>query len=252
MYSISQIIKDRFGIHRGVESPYALPNSLNAIRSAVYLEPLFVEFDVILDDGVIKTAHPPQEPLDNLEQILKIFNGAKTFPKIDLKLEEDTFHILIDKLIDLLKQEDRFILVNISGIKNRNRLLEAENYFSEKIKNLTYIRMNLDLARYRPPKQNIADDIKRHVKNLGNVIHSISLEINEESWKDVLKFGLDYGIKNFYFWLRGWPDVPYPKVGFKTILKAINLEKQFDVYIYFDININHIQKSKILKTAYRH
>ena len=77
MYLISDVIRKRFGIHRGIESPYALPNSLNAIKSTINLHPTFIEFDVILDNGFVKTAHPPQQALDYLEDVLILFNENK-------------------------------------------------------------------------------------------------------------------------------------------------------------------------------
>ncbi|MHA1689525.1 MAG: hypothetical protein ACTSYC_00735 [Promethearchaeota archaeon] len=241
---ISQIIKDRFGIHRGIESPYAMPNSLEAIKSAVDLKPVFVEFDVIPVNGDLKTAHPPQKPLNNLSEILSIFNGTPTFPKIDFKLKEDTYKEAIDKLLELIKYSKKFVLINLSGIKKRNLIMDAECYLANIIMNYKHLRMNLDLARYRPPRQKLDTSTIAHLKNLADVVHSISLEIYEEDWDLVFETGINFGIKNFQFWLRGWPDVPHPKLKLKTILKALELEKKFNVSVYFDINPNWIKGPK--------
>ena len=245
MYLLSEVIRKRFGIHRGIESPYALPNSLDAIKNAISLNPIFVEFDVILDNGSIKTAHPPQEPLDNLEEVLTLFKESNTFPKIDLKLKENSYTILIDKVIDLVKKTNEFTLINLSGIKIRDKMMQAEIYFASKIRDNPNIRLNLDLARYGRPRQKIDEIIQNHVKELKNTVYSISLEINEENWEAIFKFANHHGIKKCFFWLRGWPDVPNPKVKVKTILKALNLEKKYNIEIYFDINLNYIKGLKM-------
>ncbi|MHA1283272.1 MAG: hypothetical protein ACTSQP_12265 [Promethearchaeota archaeon] len=244
MKLITQIIKERFGVHRGLESPYALPNSKEAIKSAVDLHPAFVEFDVILENNEVKTAHPPQKPLDKLDDFIGIFNENNTFPKIDIKLKADSFPVLIDKVVEIAKKL-KFVLLNVSGFKTRKEVIKAEDYCAEKIRNVPNIKLNIDLARYRPPGKELDNEIEDHIENIKDVVFSVSPEIHEENWDLIMRICVKYNIKNCCFWLRGWPDVPDPKVEITTIYKAVELENKYNVKIYFDINLNHIKDLKL-------
>lgn len=235
---LKEIIKQRFGIHRGLET-HAEPNSLKAIQYAVALKPVFVEFDVTYADDVIKTGHPPQEPLDKLEDVLSVFEESKTYPKIDIKLKNyEQYSIVIDNVLKLVSQTDiDFVLINVSGLNDRDCVMEVENYLSVKIRNNPKIRLNIDLAKYK----GIDDCVKKHVNKLGDVIYSVSPEIHEENWDKTIRFAEKNNIENCYFWLRGSPDTTNPDVTEETIQKALSLEEKYNVKIYFDISPPYIK-----------
>jgi len=238
---LRRIVKEKFGIHRGFENNNIKPNSIDAIKKALSLNPPFVEFDIVLHDGIVKTSHPPQEPLDKIEDILDLFKSTTTFPKIDVKMKRETSLTLIEKIFKLAIEFNRFTLINLSGVKNRNFIMEIEEIFYEKIKNHDKIKLNIDLARYKKPKEEIDDDIRIHVKKICKVIHSISPEIHEENWDSILSFAKENNIKYVYFWLRGWPDQPNPEVKVDTILNALKLEVKYGIKIFFDINFNFVK-----------
>lgn len=234
-------IEQRFGVHRGLDT-HAKPNSLKAIQESVALKPVFVEFDVMSINGIIKTGHPPQEPLDNLEEVLSLFKGHETYPKIDIKLKNDgLYSIVTDKVLELVNQASiDFTLINMDG-KEGNYQTRAENYFFAKVRNNPKIKLNIDLARYRKPGCRIDKSIKKHVNGLGNIIYSISPEIHEENWDKVLRFAEKHRIRNCCFWLRNHSGAFNPQVTVETIRKALSLEKEYNVKIYFQINLNYIK-----------
>ena len=233
-------IEQRFGVHKGLDT-HAKPNSLKAIQEAIDLKPVFVEFDVMSINGIIKTGHPPQEPLDKLEDVLSLFEGHETYPKIDIKLKNNgLYSVVTDKVLELVNQASiDFTLINMDG-KEGSYQAKAENYFFAKVRNNPEIKLNIDLARYRKPGCRI-DSIKKHVKGLGSIIYSVSPEIHEENWDEVLRFAEKHHIKNCCFWLRNHSGAFNPKVTVETIRKALSLEKEYDVKIYFQINLNYIK-----------
>lgn len=243
--ALEEKVKQRFGIHRGIESHHAKPNSLKAIEQAIRFAPPFVEFDVMLVEGVIETGHPPQEPLDKLGKILPLFEGKKTYPKIDIKLNKEPYSVVIDAVLRLINQVDiDFVLINISGEKVRDYLMRAEKYLAMRVKDNTKIRVNIDLARYRSSRCEIDEGIKKHVEGLGDTVYSISPEIHEEDWEKNVKFAEEYQIMNCCFWLRGWPDEPNPNVTEKIIREALGLERKHSIKVYFDINFKYVEGFK--------
>ncbi|MHA1340556.1 MAG: hypothetical protein ACTSRZ_10060 [Promethearchaeota archaeon] len=240
-----QVIRDRFGIHRGLESPYAPPNSLKAIKSAIDLNPVFIEFDVIYFEGRAVTAHPPQKPLDDLREVMALFKGKTTFPKLDLKFDDKTYKKLTKIVVEILKDFDSYALVNLSGVKGRYKIFEVEEYFVNQIKDLPFVRINIDFARFRKIKNDFHEAIdketEQHLKKIKDYIDAVSLEIYEEDWDYIIKMGLRFEIHNYYFWLRGWPDVKHPVIHIDVIKKAIELEKKHNINVYFDINTNYIE-----------
>lgn len=238
---LDNLIKQRFGLHRGMCSNILEENSLQAIKKAVDLKPPWVEFDIILSDNKeLKTGHPPQS-VGNFEEILKLFKNKKTYPKIDIKLhkEIELCFFMVNEVLNLLNFYNiKFALISITG--NRKNIIESQNYLFQKIKNNPKIKLNIDLAKYRKSEKN-TKEIENHIENLKDVIHSLSPEIHEEDWETNAQFAEKYQIKNLCFWLRSWPDVPNPKVSEKTIRKALELEKKYNIKIYFDINPQYIK-----------
>lgn len=245
--TLGKIIATRFGIHRGIDSPGVPPNSKEAIRRAIETHPVFVEFDVFYSeaDDTIRTGHPPQQPLDELEDILPLFEGSTIYPKIDVKLTQTyDCHDMIDAIIECGSSVDiDFILVNIGGEGGLERMMEAESYFCSKIENGPQFKLNIDLARYRTRYAGDSEDgklddiIDSHVSKRANYIYSVSPEIHEEDWSATANFCEKHGIAVICFWLRGWPDNPEPHVYGSTLVAALDIEKEYTgISVYFDIN----------------
>jgi len=248
--SLEEIIARRFGIHRGIESPYAKSNSLKAIRAAVALEPPFVEFDVMSSDSGIKTGHPPQESLDDLEDVLLLFEGKATYPKVDIKLRSsEPAYPTIKKVVGLAKRFNiHFALVNISadiaGSGAREFIMHAQNRFAEIVRGNPKLRLSIDLARYRDPRTKVDEEIREHVRRLGNIVNSIASEIHEDDMEDVAEFAEEFAIGNITFWLRSWPDVSHPKVAEETIRRALQLEEKYPLKVFFDINHTSVKDAR--------
>lgn len=260
--SLEEIVRKKFGFHRGFASEKYPENSLGAIRDAINREPPFVEFDVTLVDGEVWTRHPPREPLDKLDEVLSLFEGKKTYPKIDVKLMGEPPPPAIDSVLSLVKQTRiNFVLINVGlGLGKRTKraignyrdyFMGAENYFATKVGNDPRIRLNIDLERYRPVGEEIDNDIESHVRGLGPLVYSISPEIHDEDRELVAQFVGRRKIGKLVFWLRGEPDVPNPKVTEETIRAALALEEKYDLEVYFDINPSFIAGFDILKLGKR-
>lgn len=237
--NLDTLIKQRFGLHRGLCSNISEENSLQAIKKAVDLRPLWVEFDVGLSKNQqLKTGHPPQRLVDDLQEVLSLFQNKKTYPKIDLKIgERKKYSYMIDTILDLINQYNiNFTLINISGTRDKYRIIKAHNYLFERKKDNLKIKLNVDLTDLA-----IDEKTENHIKNSKNIIHSLSLEIHEEDWNKSAQFAEECQIKNLCFWLRSWPGVPNPKISEETIRKALKLEKKYNIKVYFDINPQYIE-----------
>lgn len=241
---LEEIVKTRFGIHRGLVSEGNPANSLGAIRAAIVLDPPFAEFDVGLFNGAIGTGHPPDKPQDRLEEVLPLFGEKKTYPKVDIKLMGEPFRPVIDAALPLIKQTRiNFVLVCFSTLKSKENIrrdyfMQAEAYFAEKVGPTQKIGLSIDLARYRPPRGAINGGfgIREHVGKLGGLVYCISTEIHEEDRERVAQFAQEHKIGQLHFWLRGWPDVPNPSVSEETLRPALALEDRYPVKVYFDLN----------------
>ncbi len=120
------------------------------------------------------------------------------------------------------------------------QFMRAEKYFDKKVRDSHRIRLNIDLARYRDPGEDIDKGIRKHVERLKNIIYSMSPEIHEENMKIIAEFAEKHRIEIVCFWLRGWPDVPKPRVAGEIIRNALALEKNYPIKVYFDINPWHV------------
>ena len=251
--ALEEILKTRFGHHRGIPENGYIPNSFNAIKDAVDTHPPFVEFDVSLVGKILKTGHPPQEPLDELSDVLGLFENKKTYPKIDIKplTTSSTIHA-IDKTLRIVKQKQiTFALLNIGrGHLGRKEFIEIDKYITSKIQNDPAIQLNIDIARYRPYGAPIDKKFKQHIKKIGVALFSISPEIHEEHAETMLQLAQDYKITTVAFWLKSWPDVSNPQVKEKTIRNILALGKKYPtISILFDINAAHViptRKSPLL------
>lgn len=251
---MSQIIKERFSCHMGHNLRQNKPNSLKAIKLGVAQNPVFVEFDVFYQDGRIKTSHPPQEPMAPLEDVLALFHGSKTFPKVDLKLgqtnDDFTFIDTVIKLIGqfnipfaLLSMSNTWIKVGGTWEKktNKKNLIQSYRYCTDKIRNNHSIKLSFEIAKSKKSGKGFVDEkIKNHIEYLAQKIYCFAIEIHEQDWKETILMAQEYSIPVIQFWLRGWPDVPHPKVSKSTILKALELENQYPVKIYFDMSPEYI------------
>jgi len=220
-----------------------VPNSLKAINAALNFEPPFIEFDVILVDGHILTGHPPQKPLDSLNNILDLFSNKKTYPKIDIKrYSDESLSMTVNKVINIIEQKQiNFTLISIGMEKNNKEdVMNMEAYSVRRIASNPKIKLNIDIAKYRSANGEIKKDIKKHVKKLGDSVLSISPEIHDADWDSVAQFACEHNINKVMFWLREWPHVINPKVTEKTIRKALMLENKYPITVYFDINYKYL------------
>ncbi|MHA1872021.1 MAG: hypothetical protein ACTSXF_13825, partial [Promethearchaeota archaeon] len=127
----------------------------------------------------------------------------------------------------------------------RELIFKIEEYFAEKIKDMPFVKINIDPARYRHNRADVMEDIdldtREHLSKIKDYVDAMSIEIHEEDWDYMIKLAKEYNIKNIYFWLRGWPDVKHPVIHIETIYKALELEQKYKINVYFDINMNYIE-----------
>ena len=76
---LSKEVKKRFSVHRGLYNSLEDQNSIMAIKKGIEESPPLLEFDVVYYEGGFWTAHPPQDPLDDLGEVLDLFKGKKTY-----------------------------------------------------------------------------------------------------------------------------------------------------------------------------
>jgi len=251
---IEELVKEKVGFHRGLVSEEHSENSLGAVREAVNLGPFCVEFDVTLVNGEVWTKHPPQEPLDRLEEVLPLFEGKETYPKIDIKLMGEPPSPAIDAVLSLVEQTRiKFVLINLGlGLGRRTKkaignyrdyFMGAENYLATRAGDNPKIRLNNDLERYRPAREKIDNGIESHVAGLGTFVYSISPEIHDEDGEMVAQFAKRHKTGQLVFWLRE------PKVTEETIRAALALEEKYDLEVYFDINPQFIVGFDIVKLS---
>ena len=234
-------MRERFCSHRGDLSA-GPENSYEAIKASVEQDVFYVEFDVMYIRGSLWTGHPPSEPIDELERILPLFEDTETFPKIDFKFGScEEFKKPIDALLSLLgKYNLDFVLINLGGELKGERMNEAQLYFTSQVRKNEQIKLNIDLKYYRPSGKPISKKIRDHVASLGEVVYTISPEIHKENLDAMGKFAQEHGIKYVCFWLFGPPDEPNPKVSEAPLLKALELEKKYDVKVLFDIDQGYV------------
>jgi len=242
--SIQTIIKERFGSHRGYSDDGHIFNSLKAINAALDFEPPFIEFDVSLVNGNLLTVHPPEKPLDALSDVLDLFRNKRTYPKIDIKrYSNESSSAMVNKVIDMVEQKQiNFALISI-GMEGRDKkdIMNMETHSVCRMTCNPKIKLNIDIAKYRPAKKEIKKNIRTHVKKMGDSVFSISPEINDENWDLVAQFACEHGINKLMFWLREWPQVANPKVTEETIRKALKLENKYPITVYFDINHKYLK-----------
>lgn len=237
---LEEIVKERFGIHRGIASKENPENSLEAIKAAVECEPPFVEFDVVLVDGEVRTGHPPRAPMDRLEKILPLFSGVRPYPKVDVWLRTSPDFSLIDLVLADLESVDLpFVLIAIGHEKSTPRIVEAGRYLARRIGDNPKIRFNIDLRYYRGME---AEAIDHHVTNLGSAVFSISPEIHQSDWEETARFAEKHQIEQICFWLWVPPDAPPERqVSEETLWKVLALEERYPVKVYFDIDPRWIE-----------
>jgi len=241
---LEEILKTRFGPHRGIMGNGYIQNSFDAIKAAVDLNPPFVEFDISLVDGILRTGHPPQKPLDKLTDVLCLFENKKTYPKIDIKpLTTSSTRNAIDQTLKIVRQKQiAFTLLNIGrGHLGKEEFVEIDKYAASKIQNSPAIRLNADVARFRPYGSPVDQATKQYLKSLGSALFSISPEVHKEDPETMVRLARDHGINTVAFWLQSWPAVSSPQVKEETVREIFALEKKYpDVSIFFDINQEYV------------
>lgn len=244
---ISEIIKTRFGCHRGHDFDRHAQNSLGAIKAAVERNSVFVEFDVIYHDHEPKTGHPPQRPLDPLDTVLESFGRGKTYPKIDLKLSGDeSDYIFIEKVRILIsdKKLSHAVITMGSGSEKRmtgERYVHMYRFLFDKLKDDTSIRLSFDLGKMKKPAPESFDKrFRSDLRYLAPKIDSLCLEIHEEDWEESARTAEEHGIPHVTFWLRSWPSVRHPRVETRTVLEALELERRYRITVMFDISPEYV------------
>lgn len=244
---ISEIIRTRFGCHRGYGFDRHEQNSLGAIRVAVERDPVFVEFDVIYHDHEPKTGHPPQRPLDPLDTVLESFRRSKTYPKVDLKLNGDeTDHVFIDKVRALIsdKELSRALVTMGNGAEKSmsgERYVHMYRFLFDELKDDTPIRLSFDLGKMKKYRSEPFDKkFRSDLRYLAPKIDSLCLEIHEEDWEESARIAEDHGIPHVTFWLRSWPSVHNPRVETRTLLEALELERRYCITVMFDIDPGYV------------
>lgn len=241
--TLDELMAARFGIHRGIASAEAPENSKEAIRCAIDAGPVFVEFDVRYSDAdhSLRTGHPPQEPLDRIEDILPLFEQRDVYPKIDVKLSTGgDDHWMLDTVIQQVERTDLdFVLVNIGGVQNPQHAVQAESYFCEQTVDNPIFRLNIDLARYRSRdaqgEPELAPSIGTHMSQYADRIYSVSPEIRVEDWDATAEFCIRHGISVVCFWLGA------STIEASTLLQAMRLESEHSgLQVYFDISPNRV------------
>lgn len=220
----------RFCPHRGVGSE----NTLQGIRNAVLQQPFLSEFDVRPYNGRLHLGHPPDLNLDTtLEDILVLFENVTTIPKIDLKLDDNTFKDGLEMLISQAKSTSRKILVNIDGELSTAKFMQAEAFLLDNTsKN---ILLNIDLIRYK----NISnEDIEQHINSLARAPFSLSPNI-ESDFDQVISFVQKHGINQSHFW--SFYDKQY-SLDFLCMLMKKTLD--YKLQVYFDIKNENIAQDE--------
>lgn len=251
--SLETIVKERFGFHRGFHSKERPENSLEAIKAALPFEPYDIEFDVTLVGSELWTGHPPQKPLDRLEEVLPLFKGKKTYPKVDLKLDlAKPCSVQIDPLVDRINRADlAFVLVNMGGVKRLNyqMKIDAQDYFAAAMRGNERVRLNVDLANF---EDQIGGDVKEYINGLGGAAFSTCPEIYESDWEveACLAEGCEIPQIHFHIWPRDWPDVPEPQINEGTIREALVLEERYPIKVYFDMDPRRVESLDLKRLGF--
>lgn len=237
---LEKVIGEKFCFHRGTPLRKFKENSIEAIRVASKQSAPFIEFDVMLaDDGKVRIGHPPQEPAEELGDVLDLFDNKNFYPKIDIKqraLNRDTETTRL-VLAKVKEKNLRFALITTDcSNKNRKDIMYYELAILNEIKNHPSIKLSIDLGKYKKKREAVDRGITEHLKKLYGSVHTLSAEVHESDPDEVGKFANEHGIKTINFWLKSWPDVINPRVSEETILSVLFLEKKYGVKIYFDMH----------------
>ena len=111
--------------HRGIGKE----NSLTAIESGIHTKPYFVEFDVQWHHAALYLGHPPEKQQDaTLAEALQLFTNTETFPKIDIKLTEETSQEALNAVIEELHTWSPIkVMLNIAGSFTAYQYMQAES-----------------------------------------------------------------------------------------------------------------------------
>ena len=240
-------IKKRFCSHRGDISA-GPENSYKSIKAGLAKEPPYVEIDVVLVDGIIIMGHGREKEQYPLKKVLPLFQGKKTFPKIDIKIgKDDKDKIrLIDAVLDVvIKAGLGFVLLTLSSPRWHLNLtpedtMRLQRHIAGRIRGNPRIKFNVDPVYLRPAGEPIDDRSVEHVRALGDVVYAISPEIKWEDLDAMGKFAHEHGIRYVCFWLFGPPDDPNCTVSEATLLKTLELEKRYGVKVLFDMDQRYV------------
>jgi glycerophosphoryl diester phosphodiesterase len=213
--------------HRGV----GIENTLEAIKSAIKLNPFLVEFDIQEYKHRLFLGHPPKIDMKaDLSQALSHFNKTTTLPKVDLKLSEITFDSALKLIPEYVKESIlKNVLVNIDGELKPEQFMLAE---SNLMKNTDYkILLNIDLGRYNSLSEGTIDN---HINNLDRKPFSISPNL-EDNLSQVIKYAKKHKIYQIHFW-----SFPKSKYSLVQLYEKMNYVLLSGLEVYFDIKNQNI------------
>lgn len=236
------IIKTKFSSHRGEPSLGVEENSLAAISAAFALKPPFIEFDIVAaPDGIIRTGHPPQRPMDPLDEVLELFRDQSPYPKIDIKpTAEKEFRDTIDKTLNIVisKKLPMTLITLERGDMPLGEYLSLQRHLAERVREDPHIRLSIDITRFDGMEGKAV--IEEHMQALEGTIATVAAKIYENDFDIVGRFTAKYGVENIEFGFWGLPVGSNPSVSEQVIREALELEERYGVTVYFDINRRYV------------
>lgn len=208
--------------HRGI----GLENTIPAIVTAVEQAPFLVEFDVQYSDGQLYLGHPPVINMDaRLGDALRLFQNSSTIPKVDIKLDPQTWRTALDYLITQLNAYGpQQVLLNIDGRLDAPNYFEAESILMQRTDD--NVLLNIDLARYvGQGEQAISDHLGTLHRSPFSISPNLASDINFS-----LDFAIANGIKQVHFW--AFSQAKYSQADLIELMQQC-LDRHLEVY--FDI-----------------
>ena len=223
-------LKEAICPHRGAGAE----NTVRAVGQALLGKPRFVEFDVQLWEGKLHLGHPPDVNEDEtIEDVLQLFRGSDSWPKIDLKLDAARDKEALQTLLGVLKRRRGPSIVNIGGKGTPHSYMAAEQWLTAKTS--SQCRLNVDLERYGNLPTEVID---RYIVGLPRPPFSVSPNLEKDFTPDVA-FAGRHRIKHIHFWAYEGKEYA------ASLLRALKQELLKDGFaVYFDISHSNIDYSR--------
>lgn len=216
----------RFCPHRGIGEE----NTLVGIEEAIRRSPFMVEFDVRPYNQTLYLGHPPHlNKHATLQDALELFKSSQVMPKIDLKLDENTFEEGLNSLCVMLSTWTSGALINVDGDLSSDRFMEAETFLMQNT--VKSILLNVDLIRYQ---QVNSAAINQHIQSLKRLPLSLSPNLDADI-NDAIAFAKHHHIAHIHFWAfyNRTYELDYLCMLMERVLSN-------DLEVYFDIKFKNI------------